>query len=154
MVNKMKINKILLLSIIFVTVSGVWYTINFDNITPAISDNSSDKITFVNQNSTHNKSEKFENNTIDKKQILEQNGTEEIIGTDNSTKIDLNTATADELKTIKGIGDVLSSRIIEYRTKNNGFKTIEELKNIDGIGDKKFNNIKMYIKIEAGAENG
>lgn len=154
MVNKMKINKILLLSIIFVTVSGVWYTVNFDNITPAISDNSSDKITFVNQSSTHNKSEKFENNTIDKKQILEQNGTEEIIGTDNSTKIDLNTATADELKTIKGVGDVLSSRIIEYRTQNNGFKTVEELKNIDGIGDKKFNNIKMYIKIEAGAENG
>lgn len=150
----MKINKILLLSIIFVTVSGVWYTVNFDNITPAISDNSSDKITFVNQSSTHNKSEKFENNTIDKKQILEQNGTEEIIGTDNSTKIDLNTATADELKTIKGVGDVLSSRIIEYRTQNNGFKTVEELKNIDGIGDKKFNNIKMYIKIEAGAENG
>lgn len=52
--------------------------------------------------------------------------------------VNLNTATAEELDTLSGIGEVLAQRIIEYRTENNGFSTIEELMEVKGIGEKTF----------------
>lgn len=62
-------------------------------------------------------------------------------------KIDINKASAEELKTIKGIGDVLSQNIIEYREKNGPFKSIEEIKNVSRIGNKLFEKIKDFIKV-------
>lgn len=62
-------------------------------------------------------------------------------------KININTATKEELETIPGIGPALAERIIEYRNKNGKFKSIEDLKNVSGIGDKKFENIKEKIRV-------
>ena len=62
-------------------------------------------------------------------------------------KININTATLEELKTIKGIGDAKAKSIIEYRDKNGGFKKIEDIKNITGIGEKMFEKIKDQIDI-------
>lgn len=70
--------------------------------------------------------------------------TEEI--TSNS-KININSATIEELTTLPGIGEEKAKNIIEYRTTNNGFKDITEIKNISGIGDALFNNIKDLITI-------
>lgn len=62
-------------------------------------------------------------------------------------KINLNSATLDQLKTLNGIGDSKAKGIIEYREKNGGFKSIEEIKNVSGIGDNMFERIKEQIEI-------
>lgn len=61
--------------------------------------------------------------------------------------ININTATLEELQKINGVGEVKAKKIIEYREKNGGFKSIEEIKNIGGIGDKTFEKMKDGITI-------
>ena len=60
--------------------------------------------------------------------------------------ININTATIDELQTIKGVGESKAKSIIEYR-KENKFTKIEDIKNVNGIGDSLFEKIKDYITI-------
>lgn len=62
-------------------------------------------------------------------------------------RVNINSATIEELKTIKGIGDAKAKSIIEYREKNGGFKNIEDIKNVTGIGEKMFETIKEEIEI-------
>ena len=66
---------------------------------------------------------------------------------DQIKKINVNTASKEELISIPAIGDKMAERIIEYRKKS-PFKTVEELKNIEGIGDKTLEKIIEYIKID------
>lgn len=65
----------------------------------------------------------------------------------NSTKINLNTATKEELLTLNGIGDAKAESIIKYREDNDGFKTIEEIKNVSGIGEAAYEKIKDSITV-------
>ncbi len=60
--------------------------------------------------------------------------------------ININTATAEELKQLNGIGDVIAARIVEY-AQTIGFNSIEDIKNVKGIGDKKYDNIKDKITV-------
>ena len=62
--------------------------------------------------------------------------------------ININTASAGELTSLKGIGEKTAQAIIEYRQKNGPFKTIEDIKNVKGIGDKKFEAIKGSICVK------
>ena len=62
-------------------------------------------------------------------------------------RISINTASIDELMTIKGIGTTKAKKIIEYRNKNGKFKKIEDIKKVSGIGNSTFEKIKNYIKI-------
>lgn len=62
--------------------------------------------------------------------------------------ININTAGADELVKLKGIGPVLSEAIIDYRLKNGDFNNIEEIMLVSGIGEGIFENIKNYIYVE------
>ncbi|MFY9484308.1 MAG: helix-hairpin-helix domain-containing protein [Patescibacteria group bacterium] len=64
-----------------------------------------------------------------------------------SGKININTASAAELDSLKGIGPVLAERIIEYRSANGPFKKIEEIINVKGIGDKTFEKFRDQITI-------
>jgi len=63
-------------------------------------------------------------------------------------QININAAGIDVLMQIPGIGPAYAKKIIEYRTKHNGFRTIEEIKRIKGIGDKTFEKMKGYIKVK------
>ena len=69
-------------------------------------------------------------------------------GTDSSSRIDINTAGAYELEGLPGIGPVLARRIIEYREKHGGFKSIGELIEVNGIGDEKLETIGDHVYIE------
>ncbi len=65
----------------------------------------------------------------------------------SSGKVNINSATLEELKSLSGIGEVIAKRILEYRKESGSFKSIEEIKNVSGIGEKKFEGIKDAIKI-------
>lgn len=62
-------------------------------------------------------------------------------------KVNINTATKDELDKIPGIGPVTAEKIIGYREKNGDYKSIEDLKKIGGIGDKTLDKFKDKIDI-------
>lgn len=68
--------------------------------------------------------------------------------TKQALKVNINTATSEELQKLPGIGETMASRIITYRKENGKFSKIEDLKNVSGIGEAKFNNIKNYIYIK------
>ena len=61
--------------------------------------------------------------------------------------ISLNTATQADLERIPGVGAVTALRILSYRDKNGGFRTVDELLNVKGIGPKKMQKIRPYITI-------
>lgn len=80
------------------------------------------------------------------------NVSSEIKSTDNKVqagnikKVNINTGTLEDLKTLNGIGDSKAKSIIEYREQNGGFKSIEDIKNVTGIGEKMFERIKEQIE--------
>lgn len=51
-------------------------------------------------------------------------------------KVNINTANADELQTLAGIGPSMASRIIQYRNDNGNYSSVEDLLNVSGIGEK------------------
>lgn len=73
----------------------------------------------------------------DSREEIQQNRKEE--------KININTATEQELESLKGIGPATAKNIIRYREEYGGFSSIEEIKNVKRIGDKIFEKIKADI---------
>ena len=65
-----------------------------------------------------------------------------------SGKININTASVEELKTLSGIGQSTAEKIVNYRKENTKFENIEDIKNVSGIGDAKFNSIKDKIVVK------
>lgn len=72
-----------------------------------------------------------------------------VLGTNQSNNkiIRINTATIEDLDRLSGVGPAIAQRIIDYRNKVGGFKSIEELKLVSGIGDKMFEKIKDEISL-------
>jgi competence protein ComEA len=68
--------------------------------------------------------------------------------TSTSAKININTANANMLQTLPGIGPVLSERIIEYRNQNGLFGVIDDIKDVSGIAEKKFEGIEELICVQ------
>jgi competence protein ComEA len=64
-----------------------------------------------------------------------------------SDLVNINTASEKELDTLPGIGPAFAQRIIDYREKQGGFKTIEEIQAVAGIGPKLFEKIREKITL-------
>lgn len=63
-------------------------------------------------------------------------------------KVNINTATEAQIALLPGIGAKLAEEVVNFRTTNNGFKTIEDIKKVSGVGDKKFEKIKDFVILE------
>jgi competence protein ComEA len=61
--------------------------------------------------------------------------------------VNLNTATAEQLQTLPGVGPVLAQRIIAYRDEHGGFKAVSELRRVSGIGDARYNELKDRVVV-------
>lgn len=61
-------------------------------------------------------------------------------------KIRLNSAAAEELEQLPGVGAVTAQRIVEYRSQH-GFAKIEDIMNVKGIGQAKFNKMRPYLDL-------
>ena len=81
-------------------------------------------------------------NTTVKEQV------KELVSEKKSGKININTATSEELQSLKGIGPSTASSIIAYREEYGGFSSIEEIMNVKRIGEKTFAKIKDRISVD------
>jgi competence protein ComEA len=63
--------------------------------------------------------------------------------------VNINTAPAEQLERLPGVGARTAARIVEYRQKNGGFKKVEELMNVRGIGEKTILRMKSQLTVAA-----
>lgn len=63
----------------------------------------------------------------------------------STNKININTATKEELMKLPGVGEKTAEQIIKHREIYGKFNRIEDLMNVKGIGQKKFEKLKNYI---------
>ncbi|AQR65708.1 topoisomerase [Aquaspirillum sp. LM1] len=63
--------------------------------------------------------------------------------------VDLNTATQQDLETVKGIGPAKSKAILEYRSKNGPFKSVDDLAKVPGFGEKSVAGMKAELAVGA-----
>ncbi|WP_354697612.1 hypothetical protein DSM112329_03247 [Paraconexibacter sp. AEG42_29] len=61
--------------------------------------------------------------------------------------IDLNTATAEQLETLDGVGPATSAKILQYRTENGPFRSVDDLEQIPGIGPKKLAAMRPRVRV-------
>jgi len=63
-------------------------------------------------------------------------------------RVNLNTASAEELDGLDGIGPVLAKRIIDWRRRKGRFTSLAQLDEVEGIGAKKLSLIKDHLTLE------
>ncbi|MDA2917940.1 ComEA family DNA-binding protein [Desulfobacterota bacterium AH_259_B03_O07] len=68
-------------------------------------------------------------------------------GLAEAAKININTASVEQLVELPGIGESTASKIVAYREQNGGFKTIDDLLNVKGIGERKYEKMKSLITV-------
>lgn len=60
-------------------------------------------------------------------------------------KVSLNTAAAEELETLPGIGPVLAERIVQYRQEYGPFESVDDLLRVEGIGEKTMEKLRDRV---------
>jgi competence protein ComEA len=78
---------------------------------------------------------------------LEDLSSDEIQLTSENT-ININTATADELRELPHVGEKMADRIVKYRESHGSFERPEELMMVDGISDARFRKMRHLISVE------
>ena len=71
-----------------------------------------------------------------------------VSGAEDSVKININTASAEELVLLTGIGQKKAAKIIEFRETNGPFERLEDFLEVPGIGPKTFEANKDRITVE------
>lgn len=61
--------------------------------------------------------------------------------------VSLNTATAEQLQRLPGLGEVLAERILAYRESAGGFRSVEDLLDVEGVGEKRLSQWRPYLTI-------
>lgn len=61
--------------------------------------------------------------------------------------VNINTASVDELDTVKGIGPGKAKAIVDYRTKNGPFKSVDDLKGVKGFGEKTLAKLRGDLSV-------
>lgn len=67
-------------------------------------------------------------------------------GASPAAPVGLNTATAEQLDELPGVGPVLAQHIIDYRTEHGGFRSVDELREVNGIGDKRYADLQNLVR--------
>ncbi len=87
-------------------------------------------------------------NINESEESMNVSGDSGVTGKSNdSTKVNINKASLEELKAISGVGDTIATNIIQYREENGNFKSIEDIKNVTGVGEKSFEKMKNQITV-------
>jgi competence protein ComEA len=60
-------------------------------------------------------------------------------------KVNINSASVQQLTALPGVGEKLAARIVEYRQKSGGFKSVQELMNVQGVGEKNFAKLQPFL---------
>lgn len=68
-------------------------------------------------------------------------------GSTSGSGVSLNSATAEELMELKGVGEVTAHAIVAYREEHGGFKDVEELLEVSGIGPAKLAQLKDQVQL-------
>lgn len=61
--------------------------------------------------------------------------------------LDLNQATAAQLEVLPGVGEKMAARIVDYRTRSGGFRSVNELDNVEGIGEKRLTVLRELVVV-------
>ncbi|WP_323177877.1 ComEA family DNA-binding protein [Streptomyces sp. NBC_00083] len=64
-----------------------------------------------------------------------------------SGPVSLNSASAEQLDTLPGVGPVLARHIVDYRAQHGGFRSVDELREVKGIGEGKFNDLQALVRL-------
>ena len=110
---------------------------------------------YINQAAFVQDAEKIDIPTADEAAALREKGVQdEVSGPDQSgasgsdgLPVDLNTADAETLMRIPGIGEVKAARIVQYREEHGRFGDIEEITNVNGIGESSLEQMRPYITV-------
>jgi len=69
------------------------------------------------------------------------------VGGEPAGKINLNTATLDQLDTLPGVGEVTAKRIVDWRTRHGTFGAVEQLREVEGIGETRFSRLREQVVV-------
>lgn len=149
-VNRKKIKLLYFGALVVFCLSFVWKHFNNENKTTVVYTTKDKEIAISETKSSET------NSTV----ITKSTSTSPVVSTKTTTVkattkkpdeplyIDINTADAESLCRLDGIGEGLALAIICYREENGGFNNIEELMNVHGIGEGIFNSVRDYIYVE------
>jgi competence protein ComEA len=83
----------------------------------------------------------------DGQQVLVAEGAAASSSPGGSAQLDLNTATAQDLDALPGIGPVLADRIVSWRTEHGRFGSVDQLREVSGIGESKYQSLKAKVRV-------
>ena len=80
--------------------------------------------------------------------VSQQTGSGTASSTIKDKKVNINKASLEELKQVKGLGGKRAQDIIDHRESNGKFKSVDELKKVSGIGSKTIEKLKDYVTVD------